>query len=331
MTSNSINVAVGIIVDDQNKVLLTKRSSDVHQGGLWEFPGGKIQQNEDSRAALARELNEELGLIVDDARPLIKLNYEYPDQSVFLDVWFVNAWHGQIYGHEGQIIEWTPISELSEKEFPAANETIINAVRLPPLYIISPGPAGNFNSYLGKIEECLKAGTRFLQLRCRDKLIKKNPMLVSRVVDICNSYNTNLLLNSSPTVAISYNAHGVHLSSARLLQINHRPLDYNYWVAASCHNQNELAHACRIGVDFVVVSPVRKTNSHPDSSPMGWKKFTQLAENSTVPVYALGGMQPCHLNSAWQHGAQGVAMLSGIWSSNNPGDVIRECMQMRNS
>ncbi len=325
--SASIQVAAGVIFNQAGEILLAKRPFDVHQGGLWEFPGGKVEPCEDIMTALARELQEELGLIVIKARPLIKLHYDYPDLSVVLNVWLINQWQGQIHSKEGQFIQWVEISKLLELDFPAADEPVIKAVQLPSLYLISPGPTGSLDKYLLRIEECLKAGTRLLQLRCRKEIFIQYPELVTQMLEICNAYRAKFLLNSTPATAVFYNTHGVHLSSARLLQLNQRPLDTNFWVAASCHNQNELAHACRVGVDFVVLSPVESTTSHPQANPLGWERFVQLAEYSTVPVYALGGMRPVHLQKAWDNGAQGVAMLSGVWSASNPAEVIRKCVE----
>ena len=80
-----VPVAVGVIRDG-NRILLAKRPDHVHQGGRWEFPGGKREPGEDRFAALVRELEEELGIRPRDARPLIRIRHDYPDKSVELDV-----------------------------------------------------------------------------------------------------------------------------------------------------------------------------------------------------------------------------------------------------
>ena len=325
-----IQVAVGVIINDTSEVLLAKRPGDVHQGGLWEFPGGKLEAGENVQTALARELKEELGLIMDQAHPFMKLQYDYPDRSVILNAWLVSKWHGVPYSREGQPVVWADIGSLAEFSFPPADEMIIKALRLPPLYLISPGPADDrYDDYYSGIEDCIKAGARLLQLRCKDETYRKNPELVSQVLSICNKHNALLILNSSPATAAYFNAHGVHLNSTRLLQLNHRPLDRHFWIAASCHNRSELIQACRMGIDFVVLSPVQVTNSHPDALPLGWSKFNELVETSNIPVYALGGMRPQHLPQAWNCGAHGVAMLSAVWSARSPADVVRQCVQIQ--
>jgi 8-oxo-dGTP diphosphatase len=80
-------------------------------------------------------------------------------------------------------------------------------------------------------------------------------------------------------------------------------------LAASCHNQQELQHAQAIGVDFVVLAPVLKTQSHPDTPPLGWARFAELVENCVVPVYALGGMTMHDVVKARQAGGQGIAAI----------------------
>jgi 8-oxo-dGTP diphosphatase len=68
-----------------------------------------------------------------------------------------------------------------------------------------------------------------------------------------------------------------------------RPLGREYWVAASCHSDREVEQAMRIGVDFVIISPVYETRSHPAAPSLGWHGFAELVERSKAPAYALGG------------------------------------------
>ena len=75
------------------------------------------------------------------------------------------------------------------------------------------------------------------------------------------------------------------------------------------------------------MSPVEQTKSHPDTEPLGWDNFSKLAENITVPIFALGGMQPQHITTAWNHGAQGLAIQNYIWTALNPAKAVTECMK----
>ena len=83
--------------------------------------------------------------------------------------------------------------------------------------------------------------------------------------------------------------------------------------AASCHDAAELGQAESMEADFVVLSPVLLTSTHPEAAGMGWEKFAELVQNYPLPVYALGGMKPGLLDTAMRHGAHGVSLLSGIW------------------
>ena len=96
------------------------------------------------------------------------------------------------------------------------------------------------------------------------------------------------------------------------MSLQERPLPEGIWVAASCHGLEEIHHAERIGVDFIVLSPVLATPSHPETEPLGWLQFGALAQAANLPVFALGGMRPAHLAQAKSVGAQGVAGIRGF-------------------
>ena len=124
----SVQVAVGVITNDQQQVLIAKRRKESPQGGLWEFPGGKIECAEDSYSALCRELREEVGIDVIAAHPLLRLQHDYDDYAVTLFTWRVTHYRGQPLGMEGQPILWVPIETLSQYEFPVANQVIIDCL-----------------------------------------------------------------------------------------------------------------------------------------------------------------------------------------------------------
>jgi len=124
-----VHVAVGIVLDTQGRVLITRRADEVHQGGLWEFPGGKLETGEESQTALIRELREELGIEVLAARPLMQVHHEYPDKHVLLDVWWVDHYRGQPQSVEDQPLDWLLPKQLSKCAFPAADTPIITALQ----------------------------------------------------------------------------------------------------------------------------------------------------------------------------------------------------------
>ncbi len=314
------HVAAAVIVNGAGEVLLALRPPEAHQGGLWEFPGGKVEAGEDIQHALARELHEELGITVKTARPLIRVRHDYPDKSVLLDVWRVDAFAGQPHGREGQQIEWVAPEHLLERTYPAANWPIVTAARLPHLYLITPEPRNGTADFLRELEQSLRGDIRLVQLRAKTLAGDDYKRLVEQSLHLCRRYRTQLILNAPPQLAQELGADGAHLDGSRLMTLGERPLARNLWVTASCHNATELAHACHIGIDFAVASPVLETTSHPGAQTLGWAGLRALTEQATVPVYALGGMTPDHLLQAWAHGAQGIAGIGALWGndSNRP-------------
>ena len=119
-----VTVAVGILIDDAGRVLVTRRAPGTHQGGLWEFPGGKVEA-EETLLALARELREELGVRVETTEPLMVLEHDYGDKQVRLDVHCVTRWSGEPRGLEGQPLAWQQPEQLRNWAFPAANQPIL--------------------------------------------------------------------------------------------------------------------------------------------------------------------------------------------------------------
>jgi len=124
----TVHVAVAVIMNDKKEVLLALRAMEQHQGGLWEFPGGKVEKGESVFEALIREVREELNVSIVDAEPFTTVSHDYSDKTVLLDVWYVNDYLGTPQGHEGQKIRWCAIDDLRHEEFPAANVPIISAI-----------------------------------------------------------------------------------------------------------------------------------------------------------------------------------------------------------
>ena len=125
----SVHVAVGVILDDLGRVLISRRAEDAHQGGLWEFPGGKVEAGESLAVALARELREELDIDIAPGEPLLEIHHDYGDKAVLLDVHVIRAFSGQPRGLENQPLVWVHPDNLSDYAFPAANVPIIEAVQ----------------------------------------------------------------------------------------------------------------------------------------------------------------------------------------------------------
>ena len=120
-----VHVAAAVIRRADGHILLAKRADQQHQGGLWEFPGGKVEAGETVPQALNRELQEEVAISVSQSSPLMQLEYAYPEKTVLLDIWLVTEFSGEPHGREGQPLRWVAIDELSSIEFPDANQPIV--------------------------------------------------------------------------------------------------------------------------------------------------------------------------------------------------------------
>jgi len=311
-----LHVVAAVITDQTGNVLLAQRATHVHQGGLWEFPGGKVEPGESIDKALIRELREELGITPKDFRPLIRIPYDYPDRCVLLDVWSVSAYSGTPHGAEGQVVRWVRCDELTQYPFPEANVPIVTAALLPARYLITPEPeqhARALDEFLAHLGRCITEGHELVQFRVKSLAGENYTALARAAIHLCREYGCKILLNSTPELADRLGADGVHLSSTMLMSHNERPLPRNMLIAASCHDEKELHHAADIGCDFAVLGPVKPTRSHPDAPAMGWGHFGGLVEQVALPVYALGGMTVDDLESAWNHGAQGIAGIRGLW------------------
>lgn len=308
-----IHVMAAVIRDAQRHILIAKRPDSAHQGGLWEFPGGKLEDGESRFDGLQRELREELGIEVREARPLIDLHHDYPDKHIRLDVWEVNSFTGTAHGAEGQPIRWVSEQQLPDYAFPAANQPIVSAARLPDLYLITPDCSTA--ELLSGIEQAIEAGVRLIQLRQTQLNADQYRALSQTVLARFEQHATFILKGDSPPDSACT---GWHLTAAQLHQLStqgDRPLAAHRWLSASCHNAEELLMAESLGVDFVTLSPLLATASHPDATPLGWNQATSLVAQCKLPVYLLGGVGPDDRQRAWAAGAQGVAAIRGLWTS----------------
>jgi 8-oxo-dGTP diphosphatase len=123
-----VHVAVGVVLRG-TQVFISLRADNAHQGGKWEFPGGKVEANETVLDALRRELQEEIGILVQSSEPLLVIEHDYGDKLVKLDVHSVSAFNGEPEGKENQLTRWVEVSALEAGEFPAANVAIIDALQ----------------------------------------------------------------------------------------------------------------------------------------------------------------------------------------------------------
>jgi 8-oxo-dGTP diphosphatase len=308
-----LQVAVGVVKNTKGQILISLRNESLHQGGLWEFPGGKIEPGETTEQALARELNEELGLTVIATTPLIIIKHQYPDLAVQLNVFLVEHFSGDVKSCEGQPFKWVNTGELANHAFPTANQPIITAAKLPPYYAILDDV--DESQLLTNLQKILTRGIKLIQLRLKTLNTDAIKNFIEQAYPLCKRQGASLLINSAVKNAEDFAVDGIHLTSRHLKSITKRPAfprgtsEQAHWVAASCHSLLELQHAQKIGVDFAVLAPVLTTKTHPETEPLGWEQFAKLVSKTNLPVYALGGLSESNLSMAQQAGGQGVAAI----------------------
>ncbi len=314
-----LQVAAAVIKNPMGQILISLRDASLHQGGLWEFPGGKIEHGETPLQALTRELKEELDIAVKAATPLITVSHQYPDLAVQLHVYLVEDFSGVAKSCEGQPLLWVSAEDLTDYSFPSANQPIITAARLPAYYAILDD--ADDAVLIENLQKILNKGVRLIQARLKSLSAETVNVFLAQAYPLCKQHGALLLINSA--VKLTEQGHvfndmelvhgdmavgidGIHLTSQHLMAKSRRPEQVK-WLSASCHNLEELQHAQQIGVDFVVLAPVLATQTHPDVNPLGWAQFRDMVSLSNKPVYALGGMTETCLNAAREAGGQGIA------------------------
>lgn len=321
-----VHVAVGVIRNSDGSILIALRPETAHQGGLWEFPGGKVESGETVDSALIRELQEELAITPLAMEPLIQIRHDYSDKSVLLEVLLVTQFSGEAKGNEGQPIRWVPINDLLNYQFPEANKPIVTAVRLPRSLFITK-PFTRLDELEAMVTRAIKAHAKGVQYRQSDVSDELWLHGLPKVRVLCDAYGLPLFVNPntlhlSDEPAFPVAVEGVHVKAQALsLLIKSEgagsaavsELQKRYGlVSAACHSKEELVAAQMLGVDFVYLSPVQQTVSHPHAETLGWNDFESLVGDAVLPVYALGGLSVADVSVAIKRGAQGVAAISSF-------------------
>ena len=313
--TNVIHAAVAVLKRADGWVLLAERPADKGWAGWWEFPGGKIEVGESVLEALQREIQEELGIEVTAAHPWIIRTFSYPEKTVKLHFYMVTQWQGQPQPLEGQKLSWQDPTNLTVAPMLPANLPVIAALALPDVVAITNLAELGEALFFIQLEAALANGLKLIQIREKQLSNAALKVFSQQVLALAKPYSAKVLINSDMALAREIGAIGVHFTSYQLMQLQAKPDDL--LCAASCHNLHELEHAQRLMLDFVMLSPVKPTLSHLNSTALGWQQFNEMVSNYLLPVYALGGMDWDDRLTAWQHGARGIAMQRAVWRGDN--------------
>ena len=310
-----VEVAAAVILRPDGSFLLGQRAPDTFYPGYWEFPGGKVEPGETPREALIRELHEELAIDVVEATPWIVREHVYEHAHVRLHFFRVTRWQGDLRDQVHAALSWQQAEAPDVAPMLPANAPVLAALRLPPRYAITHAWKIGTATQMARLEAALADGLRLIQLR---EAALPEPVRVdfcNQAVQLCHQYGAQVLINGDPPLARRSSADGLHLPAAQLMDTATRP-DFPL-VAASAHNAEELSHAARLGLDCVVLGPVKPTATHPELTGIGWETFAQLIGGYPLPVYGLGGLGNTDLATAQAAGAQGIAAIRAAWASQD--------------
>ena len=298
-----IEVVAAVLERPDGSFLVAQRPPGKVYAGYWEFPGGKVEPGEGAVAALARELREELGIDVVTAYPWLVRVYTYPHGTVRLNFFRVTAWRGEPHPREEQAIAWQRRGAATAAPMLPANAPILAALALPHEYAISDAARLGVAPMLERLERRLARGLRLLQVREPALAPSDRALFTQQAIGLAHHYGCKVLTKEEFA-----RADGRHYTSAELMRLDRRP--GSMLAAASCHTRQELERAMALELDFAVLGPVLEKGG---AAPLGWAGFAELARGSRIPVYAIGGLRRGDLETAWHHGAHGVAMIRGSW------------------
>jgi 8-oxo-dGTP diphosphatase len=298
-----IEVAAAVIERADGRFLLAQRPPGKVYAGYWEFPGGKIEPGEPAERALARELHEELGIDVRRAYPWITREYVYPHGHVRLNFFRVLEWTGEPQPREEQAIAWQALGAAMMAPMLPANAPVLASLALPREYAVTDAAGMGTARMLAALERRLQQGLRLVQLREPTLAPAERELFTSQALGLAKRYGAKLL-----TKEPAAGADGLHYTAAELSRLERRP-DHGL-AAASCHTRAELEQAMALGLDFAVLGPVLEKRG---AEPLGWERFAEVVRGTSIPVYAIGGLQPGDMQRAWRAGAHGLAMIRAAW------------------
>ena len=221
--SRVTHVAVGVIINERQQVLIAKRRPDSHKGGLWEFPGGKKEDSETIEAALKREFAEEIGIEPKKYHPFTKILHHYPEKSVLLDVWRITEFSGRAEGREGQAIAWCALEELQTRDFPEANVSIIKRLALPTKIAITPD-LESIDDLSSLISRYGKLGIKLVQFRQTQLSRLKFNSWLAQAISISEKVGIQLVANQSPESFDPSLSIGLNANTKTLMALQQRPV-----------------------------------------------------------------------------------------------------------
>ena len=276
-----IKAVVGVLRNDSEQILIAKRQDHQFMAGFWELPGGKTEGDENTKQTLIRELGEELGIKVNDLSLHQTMQHTYTDRVVELTIYNIDEYQNTPTGMEGQQIAWSSIQNLCNYQLLPTMKAFIDSVTLPNKYWITPSSNHQSNDWMEKFDKKMTQDISLIQLRSKVEL---DSDFIAELHNKCKQNNVKLLLNTPNKSFNETYCDGWHITTGEMLKLNKRPCDESKLLGASTHNLNEALKAQAIGADFIVISPVQATQTHPDTVPIGWGAAQEVVNKLNIPV-----------------------------------------------
>lgn len=299
-----IQVSIAII-RHKNQVLLGWRDENLHQGGCYEFAGGKLEAGETPEQALIREIQEEVGIDVMPIKRFASFQFDYSDRCLSLFFILCKVKSYAELDKMDQAWRWIDLDDVQKFEFPKANQSIIQRLSWSRKIAIL-----NDDHEVQDIKH--DVDTVYLRQNVENfpQLLRDNPQLFTEKKIIVRWQDYQKL-----DADLQGKVFAIHLNSQQLVDLaesvsqnNELPSSLqNKNLIGACHNENEIEYANLIGCDVIFISPVQPTPTHPEHTGLSWAGFAALANIAEMPVYALGGVACDDLKMAKAYGAYGVA------------------------
>ena len=297
------------IIRDSDKLLYSLRTKHPYQN-YYEFPGGKVENNETPEDALYRECFEELGIKITKFNSIGSVIHYYDHLQVKLHIFEILAYQENIYAKENQGLLYLNAFESNEK-FIDSTFRVLNYLSLPRYCSIKSIDADNYTN-----EEISKLYSNNI-LRYRSNKINSKDYYIQaeKYSKICSDNNIDLILDVTYYELFkNLEFKGIHYKSDQLKDLENTKfikLNNKLTYSASCHNISDIRIANKYNFDFIFLSPVLISKLYTKQT-LGWDSFGNLALEANMPVFALGGIRKSDLDKCLSHNGYGVSGITNF-------------------
>ena len=300
----TIKCSIAILENNNQSYLFSKRKK-LPYINYFEFPGGKLNEDEKPYDALLRECKEEIGIIITSAEYINTIKQHYLDFDVILYIFKINTYDGTIRSQENQEILFLNPYQMTHK-FLQSTFRILKLLKLQRNIIISEIDCQNISSDILNIRN-----NYMLRIRSFDYAEDEYKQIISKASMNCKREMIQLIIDHPFENNSALDFSGIHYTSSNLLKVD-KINESKYFLSASCHNLDEVSIANNLNLDFIIVSPVLKSK-YKNEKCLGWEGFKKISEYASMPTFALGGISPKDLPISIDNSGYGVSGITNFW------------------